>query len=146
MADKKFADLPSQLDKISRMIQRTTIDATLAYGAELTRQLIADTPAKTGNLRGNWHLNPDGILPPYQRRPTGTAGQAFLQALSDVHSKRPQSPDRINISNTAPYLLRRYQYANIEATAIRARAQAREKSQQVYDSAFQNFIRAGADM
>ena len=61
MAD--FSELPKRLNAISRIIGQVVGEAQKQYGAELVKSLINETPVQTGNLRGNWHLNPDGIPP-----------------------------------------------------------------------------------
>ena len=135
MAD--FSELPKRLNAISRIIGQVVGEAQKQYGAELVKSLINETPVQTGNLRGNWHLNPDGIPPPYQRKKTVSVQAAYMEALSDMHSKQPTA--NINISNTTPYLLRRMTVEQINTAANRGKKRAEQKSQAVFDSAASTF-------
>lgn len=135
MAD--LNDLSKRLNAIARTIGHVVGEAQMAYGAELTKSLIDETPVQTGNLRGNWHLNPDGIPPPYEFKKTGSAHAAYMQALSELHTRKPTK--NINISNTAPYLLRRMTFDQINRAANRGKKRAEKKSQEVFNSAAQNF-------
>ena len=135
MAD--LGDLPKRLNAIARIIGQVTGEAQKQYGAELVKSLIDETPAKTGNLRGQWHLNPDGVPPPYEFKKTASVHTAYMEALSQLHTRQP-TPN-INISNTAPYLLRRMTFEQINRAASRGKKKAEQKSQAVFDSALSNF-------
>ena len=139
MANKDIRDLPKDLVKLTKFINRTTEQATLAMGYEMTKKLIEDTPVQTGSLRGNWHLNPDGRAPAYRYEPTASDSQALDKATRVAD--RAKRAKHVTISNASPYLLKQFKYSSIKQSADIGRKRGRKAAQKVFDKALATYAR-----